>query len=31
MCKDAEPEEAMRNMQAALKMWMKLGAPQATE
>lgn len=29
MCSDNEPGEAMRNMQNALKMWMKLGAPQA--
>jgi DNA-binding FrmR family transcriptional regulator len=29
MCGDAEPAEAMKSMQAALKMWMKLGAPQA--
>jgi len=28
MCGD-EPGEAMRSMQNALKMWMKLGAPQA--
>ena len=29
MCADNEPGEAMRNMQQALKMWMRLGAPQA--
>ncbi len=29
MCGDAEPGEAMRSMQGALRMWMKLGAPQA--
>ena len=29
MCRDAEPAEAMKSMQNALKMWMKLGAPQA--
>lgn len=29
MCEDAEPGEAMKSMQNALKMWMKLGAPQA--
>ena len=29
MCSDNEPGEAMRNMQQALKMWMRLGAPQA--
>jgi DNA-binding FrmR family transcriptional regulator len=29
MCLQAEPEEAMKNMQQALKLWMRLGAPQA--
>lgn len=31
LCSDNTPEESMRTMQAALKMWMKLGAPQASE
>jgi DNA-binding FrmR family transcriptional regulator len=31
MCNDTEPAEAMKSMQAALKMWMKLGAPQAED
>ena len=31
MCDDNEPGEAMRSMQNALKMWMKLGAPQAAD
>lgn len=31
MCGEAGPEEAMKSMQAALKMWMRLGAPQAEE
>ncbi|MEO8457611.1 MAG: metal-sensitive transcriptional regulator, partial [Chloroflexota bacterium] len=29
MCADAEPDEAMKSMQHALKLWMRLGAPQA--
>jgi CsoR family transcriptional regulator, copper-sensing transcriptional repressor len=29
MCSDADPDEAMKNMQHALKLWMRLGAPQA--
>lgn len=31
MCSDETPEAAMRNMQQALKLWMRLGAPQASE
>ena len=31
MCSDETPEAAMRNMQKALKLWMRLGAPQATD
>lgn len=31
MCSEAEPDEAMKNMQHALKLWMRLGAPQAGE
>ena len=28
LCDDAAPEEAVRNMQQALKMWMRMGAPE---
>jgi DNA-binding FrmR family transcriptional regulator len=31
MCSDEAPEQAMKNMQQALKMWMRLGAPQASD
>lgn len=27
LCDDEEPEQAARNMQQALKMWMRMGAP----
>ena len=27
LCSDEEPEQAARNMQQALKMWMRMGAP----
>ncbi len=27
LCDDAAPEQAARNMQQALKMWMRMGAP----
>ncbi len=27
LCNDEEPEQAVRNMQQALKMWMRMGAP----
>src|SRR6202162_4223951 len=29
MCSDESPDAAMKNMQQALKLWMRLGAPQA--
>jgi len=29
MCGEQSPDQAMKNMQNALKMWMRLGAPQA--
>jgi DNA-binding FrmR family transcriptional regulator len=31
LCSDETPEAAMRNMQQAMKLWMRLGAPQADE
>jgi DNA-binding FrmR family transcriptional regulator len=31
LCGDASPEEAARNMQQALKLWMRMGAPQNRE
>jgi DNA-binding FrmR family transcriptional regulator len=27
LCSDETPEQAVRNMQQALKMWMRMGAP----
>jgi DNA-binding FrmR family transcriptional regulator len=31
LCSDQGPEESMKTMQQALKMWMRLGAPTAEE
>ena len=31
LCSDVDPEEAMKSMQQTLKMWMRLGAPQAND
>jgi DNA-binding FrmR family transcriptional regulator len=31
MCSEQEPGDAMKTMQHALKLWMRLGAPQAGE
>ena len=31
LCVDETPEQAVRNMQQALKMWMRMGAPKQTD
>ena len=31
LCSDETPEQAARNMQQALKLWMRMGAPQSRE
>ena len=31
LCNDETPEQAVRNMQQALKMWMRMGAPKQTD